>query len=404
MAIFRPCVRLFIGIWMPELVSLIKPFRGLFLNGVKSIIAPLVFSTIVTGIAGTGNVRRFGKMGMHLFIYFTVITALALIFGMVAANVFKPGVGLHIGGTISDNLKQVATAPISFAGFIEHLLPSNFAEAIVRGDVLQVVIYSTIFGLAALAIGEKGSPIVSICKSLSEVMFNFTNYIMLLAPLGVCAAMASTVSENGWQVVFPLLKLMGTLFLALFAFMLCVLYPVCLFYRIPVLAFIRQVKNVLLLGFATSSSESAYPLALKSIEQFGVPNRIASFVLPMGYSFNLNGATVWLALAPVFVAQAAGIELSLNQQLTLLAILMFTSKGVAGVPRASLVVLSGTLVTFGLPLEGIALILGVDQIMDMVRTSVNLLGNCLAAAVMARFENIPLPSLDGLGKNNSPIS
>jgi proton glutamate symport protein len=231
---------------------------------------------------------------------------------------------------------------------------------------------------------------MAFCESLAEVMFRFTGYIMLLAPLGVGAALAASVADHGWQVILPLLKLVGSLYFALFLFLVLVLYPVCRIFKVPVRAFLSQLKSPLLLAFATTSSESAYPMALESLERFGVPRRIGSFVLPMGYSFNLDGSTLYLAMASVFVAQAAGVHLSLQQQLVMMLTLMLTTKGVAAVPRASMVVLSGTLASFGLPLEGIALILGVDEFMDMARTAVNLLGNCLATAVIARTEGIEL--------------
>lgn len=381
-----------VGVLAPGIVPAVKPFRGLFLNGVKCLIAPLIFSTIVTGIAGAGSFKQLGKMGLRAFVYFEVVTTLALVVGLAAVNILKPGAGLNIGGAVPEAAVKAATSKMSFGGFIEHLLPTNIIDAIARGDVLQIVIWSTIFAFAVLALGEKARPVVALCESLAEVMFKFTGYIMKLAPLGVGAALAASVAEHGWQVIVPLLKLVGTLYAALAVFLVGVLYPICLFFKIPVVAFVRQIKDAIILAFATTSSESAYPQALSSMEKFGVPRRITSFVLPMGYSFNLDGSTLYLALASVFVAQAAGVDLSIGQQLTMMLTLMLTTKGVAAVPRASLVVLAGTLTAFGLPLEGIALILGVDEFMDMARTAVNLLGNCLATAVVARWEGVPLPA------------
>jgi len=382
----------FIGVWAPGLVPYLKPFRGLFLHGIKCIIAPLIFGTIVTGIASAGSFAQLGKVGVRAFVYFEVVTTLALVVGLAAVNLLRPGAGVHIGAAIPQAAAQAASTKMTFEGFIEHLLPTNIADAVVRGDVLQIVIFSTLFGFAVLAIGHKGKPILAFCESLGEVMFKFTSYIMLLAPLGVGAALATSVAEHGWQVIVPLLKLVGTLYLALAVFLVGVLYPVCRLFKIPVVAFVKQIRAAVVLAFATTSSESAYPLALSSMEKFGVPRRISSFVLPMGYSFNLDGSTLYLALASVFVAQAAGVELPLSTQLLMMLTLMLTTKGVAAVPRASIVVLSGTLSSFGLPLEGIALILAVDEFMDMARTAVNLLGNCLATAVVARWEGIELPA------------
>jgi proton glutamate symport protein len=279
------------------------------------------------------------------------------------------------------------------SGFIEHLLPTNIADAIVRGDVLQIVIFATLLGFSLLPIGEKGRPIIALCESLAETMFKFTGYIMTLAPLGVGAAMASSVSEHGWQVIFPLLKLVGSLYLALAIFVVTCLFPMFRIFKIPFWSFIKELKSAIILAFATTSSESAYPMAMASLEKFGIPRRITSFVLPMGYSFNLDGSTLYLALASVFVAQAAGVDLPLNTQILMMLTLMLTTKGVAAVPRASIVVLSGTLTAFGLPLEGIALILAVDEFMDMARTAVNLFGNCLATAVVARWEGIEIGQL-----------
>lgn len=381
-----------LGLFAPEAVPAIRPFRNLFLHGVKCIIAPLIFATIVTGVAGAGSFKQLGRMGLRALIYFEVVTTLALGVGLLTVNLLRPGDGLHIGAGMPEAAVKAAATKMSFEGFIEHLMPTNIVDAVARGDVLQIVIFSTIFAFAVLAVGERARPVVAFCEGLAEVMFRFTGYIMLLAPLGVGAALATSVAEHGWQVIFPLLRLVGSLYLALAVFLVGVLLPVCRIFKIPVVAFVRQVKASVILAFATTSSESAYPSALEAMEKFGVPRRISSFVLPMGYSFNLDGSTLYLALASVFVAQAAGIPLSLGQQLAMMLTLMLTTKGVAAVPRASIVVLSGTLTAFGLPLEGVALILGVDEFMDMARTAVNLLGNCLATAVIARSEGIRLPA------------
>ena len=393
-------VGLAIGAFVPGLVPLVKPFQGLFLHGVKCAIAPLIFATIVTGIASAGSFKELGLMGFRTFVYFEVITTLALAVGLLVVNFFRPGVGVHLGAANADVVRSFATSSkITLSGFVEHLLPSNFADAVVRGDVLQIVIFSTLFAFAVLAIGEKARPILAFCEALAEVMFKFVGYVMYLAPLGVCAAMASAVSENGLQVFFPLLKLVGTLYFALALFVGVVLLPVCKLFKVPVFEFFKQVKDPVLWAFATTSSESAYPMALERMEKLGVPRRIVSFVLPMGYSFNLDGSTLYLSLASVFVAQVAQIELSLGQQLLIMLTLMLTTKGVAAVPRTSIVVLSGTLTAFGLPLEGLALILGVDAFMDMGRSAINLLGNCLAAAVIARSEGIEL----GLKANRAEL-
>lgn len=378
-----------IGAWAPELVPILKPFRGLFLNGIKCIIAPLILSTIVSGIAGAGSFKQLGLMGIRAFIYFEAATAAALVVGLAVVNWLQPGLGVHLAGAhLSDSAAQAAQTHLTLGGFIEHLLPANIIDAIARGDVLQIVIFATLLGFSLLAIGDKAKPIVALCESLADAMFKFTGYIMWLAPLGVGAATASAVSEQGWQVILPMLKLVGSLYFALVLFVVVCLLPVFKIAGIPLKAFVRELKSPVILAFATASSESAYPSAMSGLENLGIPRRITSFVLPMGYSFNLDGSTLYLALASIFVAQAAGIQLPLGTQLLMMLTLMLTSKGVAAVPRASIVVLSATLGAFGLPLEGIALILAVDTFMDMARTAVNLLGNCLATAVVARWEGV----------------
>jgi proton glutamate symport protein len=375
-----------IGVFAPELTAYVKPFRTVFLNGVKCIIAPLIFASIVCGIASAGSVSGLGKTGLRAIIWFEVATTFALFTGLLFVNWFRPGDGLSIGHDLNDKVAQVAQTKMSFGGFVEHLLPTNIAEPIVKGDVLQIVLFSVIFGIAVLLAGEKGKPVLKFCEGLNEVMFKFTGIVMTLAPLGVGAAIAGSVSEHGWQVIVPMLKMIGTLYLALIVFVLVILIPGLWYARIRIGAFFKELRPPLVLAFATTSSESAYPQALKSLEKMGVSNRIASFVLPLGYSFNLDGSTLYLAIASVFVAQAAHVELSITTQITMMLTLMLTTKGVAAVPRASLVVLSGTLTAFGLPLEGIALILGVDEFMDMARTAVNLFGNCVATTVVSRWE------------------
>ena len=375
-----------IGHFIPEVVPYIKPFRSLFLSGIKCIIAPLIFASIVVGINSAGSVSGLGKTGARAIVYFEIATTFALMVGLVLVNWLRPGDGIVLGHDVAALVTQARENKMSFAGFVEHLLPNNFAEAIVKGDVLQIVLFSSIFGIAVMLAGAKAKPILVICEGLNEAMFKFTGLIMLLAPLGVGAATAASVADHGWQVIFPMLRLVGTLYLALVIFVLLVLVPALKYARVNIIEFFKELRPVILLAFATTSSESAYPQALSSLEKMGVQKRIASFVLPLGYSFNLDGSTLYLAVAAIFVSQAAGIELTLWTQLTMMLTLMLTTKGVAAVPRASLVVLSGTLTAFGLPLEGITLILGVDEFMDMARTAVNLVGNCVATVVVSRWE------------------
>jgi len=359
----------------------------IFLRLIKSIIAPLLFATLVYGIAGTGSVKTMGRIGGKAILYFEVVTTVALFVGLGAVNLVKPGVGVQLP---DKPLANLATSATSAQALAEHTFPTSVIDAMARGEVLQLVVFCFIFGTACATIGIKARPVVDFCKSLSEVMFQYTNYIMYFAPLGVFGSMAATVGDKGLGVLVNLGKLVLTLYGALVFFVVVVFGGVIFLAKIPLQRFIAAVRAPWLLAFSTASSEAALPLALENMEAFGVPNHIVAFVLPTGYSFNLDGSTLYLSLAAMFVAQAANHPLSFGTQITMLLTLMLTSKGVAGVPRASLVILAGTLSTFGLPVEGVALILGVDTIMDMARTSVNLLGNCLATAVVARWEGVDL--------------
>jgi proton glutamate symport protein len=377
---------LLVGIYFPELGLGLRALRTLFLNGVKCIIAPLIFSSIVCGINSSGSPKGLGRLGLRAIIWFELATTAALGIGLLAVNVIRPGDGLEIVRSADSGVGAATQTKMSFSGFIEHLLPTNFAEAIVKGDVLQIVLFSVLFGLALLLAGPKAKPVLSFCEGLSQVMFKFTELIMNLAPIGVGAAMASAVAEHGLKVLLPMGKMVGTLYFALAVFVTLVLVPALVWARVRIIPFFREVRPSVALAFATTSSESAYPGALQSLEKIGVSNRIASFVLPLGYSFNLDGSTLYLAIASVFIAQAAHVELSIGDQVAMMLMLMLTTKGVAAVPRASLVVLSATLAAFNLPLEGVVMIMGVDEFMDMARTSVNLLGNCVATTVISRWE------------------
>jgi len=361
-----------------------------FLRLIKSIIAPLLFGTLVSGIAGTGNVKTMGRIGGKAILYFEVVTTIALFVGLGAVNLVKPGVGVQLERGTAPAVAQTST---NFGQILEHTFPTSIIDSMARGEVLQLVVFCFIFGTACAAIGAKARPVVEFCSSLAEVMFRYTNYVMLFAPFGVFGAMAATVGDKGLRVLVNLGKLVLTLYGAQAFFVVVVFGAVTMIARIPLGRFIRAVREPFLLAYSTASSEAALPLALENMEKFGVPKHIVAFVLPTGYSFNLDGSTLYLSLAAIFVAQAAGIHMPFGTQLVMLLTLMLTSKGVAGVPRASLVILAGTLASFNLPVEGVAVILGVDTLMDMARTSVNLLGNCLATAVVARWEGVDLDAV-----------
>jgi len=378
--------------------SSLRPLATVFLRMIKLLIVPLIFSTLVVGIAGHGDdLKKIGRLAVRSIVYFEVVTTLALAVGLLAVNIIKPGVGVDLTAASESTGKELAGKAVTLSSVLEHIVPQSFAEAAANNEVLQIVFFAVLFGVALAKVrGEEKVTMVAFCRSLSEIMFRFTAIVMLFAPIGIGAAIATTVGHSGLDVLKYLGLLVLTLYGALVVFALGVLLPVALIAKIPIRRFIAYVKEPWLIAFSTASSEAALPLAMENMEAFGAPQRIVAFVLPTGYSFNLDGSTLYLAVASVFVAQAAGIHLALSQQLLMMLTLMLTSKGVAAVPRASLVILSGALATFGLPLAGVAVILGVDAVMDMARTSINLVGNCLATAVMAQWEgelNTTTPAL-----------
>jgi proton glutamate symport protein len=391
--------QILIGLVLGGLLGYLSPnwgnkvyfLRDIFLNLIKSIIAPLIFGTLVVGIAGGGDLKKVGRMGAKALLYFEIVTTLALFIGLGIVNLTKPGVGVVLtgGGDISQLAK---TQPQGFRDLLVHIFPSSVIDSMVRGDVLQIVAFTVLFAMAVLALGERAKPILRGCDALAQVMFKFTGYVMKFAPIGVGAAMAHTLATNGLTVIKNLGLLIGSLYLALVILVVFVFGAVMLITRVPIRAFLRAVREPFTIAFATTSSESALPKAMENMERFGVPARIVGFVMPTGYSFNLDGTTLYLAMASVFVAQAAeptNGHMGFSQQLFMMVTLMITSKGVAGVPRAALVILLATLNSFlpgGLGPIGVAVIFGVDELMDMGRTSVNVVGNCLATVVVARWE------------------
>lgn len=368
-----------LGIVAPGTAKQLGPVSGVFLRLIRSIVAPLIFGTLVAGMAGGGDLKRMGRIGAKAIVYFEIVTTAALFLGLAAVNLVRPGVGVPIQGAAAE--AAVPPAPATLNSLLEHIVPSSIVDAMARNDALQIVVFAFLFGAACAAVGAKAQPVVQFCSALAEVMFRYTRYVMYLAPLGVGAALAVTVGSKGLGVLFGLGKLILTMYASLVVFVVVVLGAVLAIARIPLAGFYRAVREPFLIAFSTASSEAALPLALENMERFGVPKHIVGFVIPTGYSFNLDGSTLYLSLASVFVAQAAGVNLSFGQQLLMMLTLMLTSKGVAGVPRAALVILAGTLTTFHLPMEGAAVLLGVDALMDMARTSTNVLGNCLASAV-----------------------
>jgi proton glutamate symport protein len=377
------------GVHTTGFAEQIKPLADAFLRMIKMIIAPLVFSTLVVGIAGTGDLRSTGRIGLKAIVYFEVATTIALFLGLGLVNLFKPGAGLAlpIG---ADTRVAAAMAQSQQHGWdiFLHLFPTSVVDAMARGDILQIVVFSTFFGIAVAALGTKGQPVLAVLDATAQAMFKFTGYVMTFAPIGVFAAIAATVGAKGVAILVTLGKLIALMYLGLGIFVLIVVGGVSYLIRVPFLTFAKAIREPFLIAFTTASSEAALPKALEVMEQFGVPKNIVAFVLPTGYSFNLDGTTLYLSLASVFVAQLAGVQMTLGQQLVMMLTLMLTSKGVAGVPRSALVVLTATLTQFRLPLEGAAILLGIDQLMDMGRTAVNVMGNCIATAVVARWEGV----------------
>jgi proton glutamate symport protein len=387
-------VGIVVGYSFPEFAQNLKPISQTFLRMIKSIIVPIIFGTLVVGIAGHGDdMKRVGRLAFKSIVYFEIATTVALFMGLAAVNLTRPGIGVVLPTSTSpaeSAAEALAHQRPTGTSFLEHLVPSSFFDAAARNEVLQIVFFTILFAVGLSQVqGKPKEAMLGFCEGLAETMFKFTGIVMRFAPIGIGAAIAVTVGHSGLGILFNLAKLIGTLYLALVVFAIVVFVPALRYSRVPILTFFRAIKEPALIAFSTTSSEAALPKAMQAMEAIGVPRRIVAFVMPTGYSFNLDGTTLYLGVASIFAAQAAGIALTWPQQLLMMLSLMVTSKGVAAVPRASLVILSGTLATFGLPLEAVAVILGVDELMDMARTTVNLVGNCVATTVMARWEGEP---------------
>jgi proton glutamate symport protein len=389
-------VQIFIGLALgvllgavaPELATSIKPLADMFLRMIKMIIAPLLFSTLVVGIAGTGDVKAMGRIGLKAMVYFQIGAVISLILGLTLVNLFQPGAGVQVATDTAAELSAMAQRQQTGWDIVLHMVPTSVFDAMARGDILQVVIFATFFGVSLATLGERGRAVTEFFEGVAQVMFRFTALVMRFAPIGVFAAIAATVGGKGLAILLTLGKLVLVMYLGLVIFLFIVIGGVSLLIRVPFFTFLKAIREPFVIAFTTASSEAALPKALEVMERFGVPRNIVGFVLPTGYSFNLDGSTLYLSIASIFVAQLAGIDLTLGQQVLMMVTLMLTSKGVAGVPRGALVVLTAALTTFGLPLEGAAILLGIDQVLDMGRTAVNVTGNCLATAVVARWEGV----------------
>lgn len=392
LAIFLSLILGVIVGWIaPEFSQKLHPLGTIFLNMVKMIIAPLLFATLVVGIAGHGDAKSIGKVGIKTLVYFEIVTTLALVIGLGVGNLFKPGTGFVVA--VSPHAMQAATQMASvkihtsISELIINVFPTSVIQSMAEGNLLQIVIFAIFFALAICAVGQKAKPVLDILSSVSEIMFKFTEYVMYFAPIGIFGAIASTVGENGIGILKSYAKVIFSLYFALGLFVAIVLFVACKIVKISLRNLVKAIKEPAILAFSTASSEAALPKAMEIMEKFGVPRNIVGFVMPTGYTFNLDGSTLYLALGILFATQIVGIDLSFQQQIMMMLALMLTSKGVAAVPRVSLIVLAGTLASFNIPLIGVAILLGVDQILDMGRTTVNLIGNCVATVVIARWEN-----------------
>ena len=379
-----------VGIDFPSIAVETERFGKIFLRLIKSLVSPLIFATLVVGIAGHSNIKQLGRIGLKSILYFELVTTVALFVGLVSINLSKAGVGVKVEASVANKEKSAELLEQTHVAkdHLVDIFPENIAKSISENQVLQVVIFSIIFAIGITMVSNltHKQRMIHFCESLSEVMFKFTDIVMYIAPLAVFGALASTVAKSGTDILFSLMKLVGTLYVGLVAFVLLVLFPIALAVKVPIRRFIKEVTEPVTLAFATASSEAALPKAMENMERLGVPKKIVGFVIPTGYSFNLDGTTLYLSMASVFVAQMCGVHLSIGQQIQICLVLMLTSKGVAGVRGASFVILAGTVASMGLDPEKASVILAVDALMDMARTSVNVLGNCLASVVIAKSE------------------
>ena len=375
------------GHFFPTYGATLKPIGDVFIRMIKMIVVPLIFSALVMGIAGTGDFKKLGRLGLKATIWFEAATPIALLVGLSFANFFRPGDGVVMQGIDATAAQQMAAKSVDMVQTMVNIVPTNIVDGMARGDMLQIVFFSTFFGIAAAAMGVKGEPVVKIATSLAEIMFKFTFYVMNLAPYGVFALCAFTTGKYGLAMLLPLAKLVSTLYFALFVFLVILFSFVGVITKVNIRHLLRVIKEPAILAFTTTTSEAALPVAMQNLEKFGVPKHIVTFVLPTGYTFNLDGGTLYSALTLMFIAQIYHVEYSLGQQIMIMITLMMATKGIACVPGGSFIVVAGTAASLGLPMEGVALLMGVDRILDMARTGCNLIGNCVAAVVVARWEN-----------------
>lgn len=374
------------GAVFPQYGDTVKPLGDMFIRMIKMIVVPLIFSSLIMGIAGTGDFKKLGRLGGKALIWFEGATTLALFVGLAVVNIIKPGLGVNVTATDATAVTAAAGKHIDLVQIIVNIVPTNIVDAMAKQDMLAIILFACFFGVAAAAIGEVGEPVIKLCGSIAEIMFKVTHFVMELAPIGVFALIAFTVAKFGIGMLLPLAKLIGTLYFALIVFIALVVLLASIICKVNFIHVLRAVKEPLLLAFSTATSEAALPIAMQKLQKFGIPKHIVTFVMPTGYSFNLDGSTLYSSLAVVFIAQMYNIDFPISAQILMVLTLMLSTKGIAGVPGASIIVIAGTVAAFGLPVEGVAIILGVDRIMDMARTCCNVFGNCIATVVVARWE------------------
>ncbi len=375
-----------VGGFFPEFGKSLKPLGDIFIRMIKMIVVPLIFSSLVMGIAGTGDFKKLGRLGGKSILWFEFATTIALIVGLVVVNFLQPGVGVTVQAGDSSAITEAAKKGIDHVAMLVNIVPTNIVDAMARQDMLQIIFFSCFFAVAAAGCGKEGESIIQLSKSIAHIMFKFTHYVMYVAPFGIFGSIAYTVGTYGFGMLLPLGKLILALYAALILFLCIMLAIASAITRVNMFHLLAALKEPLVLAFTTAASEAALPIAMEKLERLGVPKHIVSFVLPLGYTFNLDGSTLYSALATVFIAQVYGIPFPLETQLLMLVTLMLSTKGIAAVPGASLIVIAGTAAAFGLPVEGIAIILGVDRVLDMARTFCNVTGNCIASVVVARWE------------------
>ena len=378
-----------VGAIAPDFAKQLKPLGDVFIRMIKMIVVPLIFSSLIMGIAGTGDFKKLGRLGGKAILWFEIATTLALFIALFAVNIAEPGVGVNLAATsgATDIVNKAASKQMDHVQMLVNIIPTNIIDAMARGDMLQIIFFSCLFAIAAASMGKEGKQIVDLSKSVTHIMFQVTHYVMYISPIGIFGAIAYTVGAFGLEMLIPLLKLVLTLYAALIVFLVLVLGMASAFTKVNLFKLFFALTEPTILAFTTAASEAALPIAMEKLKKVGIPNHIVSFVLPLGYTFNLDGSTLYSALTVVFIAQVYGVPFPLEQQILMMITLMLSTKGIAGVPGGSLIVVAATSAAFGLPVEGLALILGVDRVLDMGRTVCNLLGNCIAAALVGRWEN-----------------